>query len=374
MSVRPEVRRAVSLPAQLALFEVFDPKSTNMVALYDLAPRFVFDGRDGEAKKKLIEREFSFSGKRYRITLKPTSLRTDSGDVVDRYLGEREQIVEEVIRRLAGNQNRVTLHGENKVRFPFTVYEVREELRRVKHSYNRDEIREAITLLNEVRMKIELLDDRRQPLLSASAFPVMGMRKGEADDSETFVEFNPLVADAIRMLSFQQVSYELLMEIRDPVARWLMKRLHIQIGATGEQIHQMTATEIRRDSGMSEWKTTRNLLRRVGQAVELLQNKGILDDIELSEQKTGKRKDDILFTMIASAGFMAEARTCRQRVADNIMEFKRITNGRDPARDFVPLASGDVYRLRDRVRRKICQDPAVPTPAPCQAERLERLT
>jgi hypothetical protein len=136
----------------------------------------------------------------------------------------------------------------------------------------------------------------------------------------------------------------------------------------------MTATEIRRDSGMSEWKTTRNLLRRVGQAVELLQNKGILDDIELSEQKTGKRKDDILFTMIASAGFMAEARTCRQRVADNIMEFKRITNGRDPARDFVPLASGDVYRLRDRVRRKICQDPAVPTPAPCQAERLERLT
>jgi hypothetical protein len=198
------------------------------------------------------------------------------------------------------------------------------------------------------------------------------MRKGEEDDSETFVEFNPLVADAIRMLSFQQVSYELLMEIRDPVARWLMKRLHIQIGATGEQVHQMSATEIRRDSGMSEWKTTRNLLRRVGQAVELLANKGILDGIDLSEQKTGKRKDDILFTMSASAEFMAEARSCKQRADDNILEFKRATNGRDPARDFVPLPSGDAYRLRDRVRRRLRQSSTASAPA--QAERLQRLT
>ena len=352
MATRLEVTKVESIPAQLALFEVFDPKNTNMVALYDLAPRFVFDGRDGEAKKKLIERDFTFSGKRYRITLKPSPLQADNGEVVDRYLGEREQIVEEVIRRLASSRNRVTLHGENKIRFPFTVYEVREELRRVKHSYNREEIREAILLLNEVRMKIELLDDRKQPLLSAAAFPVMGMRRGENDDSETFVEFNPLVADAIRMLSFQQVSYELLMAIRDPVARWLMKRLHIHIGATGDQIYQMTATDIRRDSGMPEWKTTRNLLRRVAQAVELLKAKGILREIEACEQKTGKRKNDVLFTMVASDHFMAEARSCKQRVDDNLAEFKRVTNGRDPSREFVPLPGNEVFRLRARIRRK----------------------
>ena len=50
MATRLEVKKVDSIPAQLALFEVFDPKNTNMVALYDLAPRFVFDGRDGEAK------------------------------------------------------------------------------------------------------------------------------------------------------------------------------------------------------------------------------------------------------------------------------------------------------------------------------------
>ena len=356
MSARPDFPSAAGMPAQLVLFEVFDPKSTNMVAIYDLAPRFVFDTRDGEARK-LIERDFTFNGKRYKITLKPTRLQTAGGEVVDRYLGEREQIVEEVIRRLASNHNRVMLHGENRVRFPFTVYEVMEELRRVKHTYNRDEIREAITLLNEVRMKIESLDDRKQPLLSAAAFPVMAMRKGEEEDTDTFVEFNPLVADAIRMLSFQQVSYELLMQIRDPVARWLMKRLKIQIGATGEPVHQMTAREIRHNSGMSEWKTTRNLLRRVVRAVELLKQKGILRDIEASEQKTGKRKCDVLFTLVASEDFVAQATSSKKLAEDNLAEFRRLTNGRDPAREFVQLPGSDVYRLRDRLKRRALTGP-----------------
>jgi hypothetical protein len=357
MVVRPEAPSSAGTPAQLALFEVFDPKGTNMVAIYDLAPRFVFDTRDGEPRK-LIERDFSFNGKRYKITLKPTRLQVDSGEVVDRYLGEREQIVEEVIRRLASNHNRVMLHGENKVRFPFTIYEVMEELRRVKHTYNRDEIRESVMLLNEVRMKIESLDDRRQPLLSASAFPVMAMRKGEEDDTDTFVEFNPLVADAIRMLSFQQVSYELLMQIRDPVARWLMKRLHVQIGATGEPVHQMTAREIRHNSGMSEWKTTRNLLRRVVRAVELLKQKGILHDVESSEQKMGKRKCDVLFTLVGADDFVAQATSSKKFAEDNLAEFRRVTNGRDPGREFVPLPSGEVYRLRDRLKRRALTGPA----------------
>ena len=342
----------MSIPAQLVLFEVFDPRNTNMVALYDLAPRFVFDDRESRSNRGLIEREFTFNGKRYRITLKPTVLRDAHGNITFRYLGEREQIVEEVIRRLACSENRVTMHGDNKVRFMFTIYEIREELRRVKHYQNRDAIREAILLLNEVRLKIELLDDKKQPLLSAPAFPVMGMRKGEDEDSETFVEFNPLVADAIRMLSFQQVSYEMLMEIRDPVARWLMKRLHIQIGATGERVHHMLATDIRRDSGMAEWKTTRNLLRRVTQAVELLRAKGILTSMDARDLKTGKRKEDVVFTMIATDSFIAQARSCQERAEDNLVEFKRVTNGRDPAREFAPLPGAEVYQLRDKVRRK----------------------
>src|SRR5690349_4112094 len=144
---------------QLALWEVPDPDRSNMVALYDIAPRFCFDTRDGsEGTRKLIEREFTFGSKRYRITIKPTQMRSSDGFILDRFLGEREQIVEEVIRRIASNRSRLTLHDGIKVLFPFTVSEIREELSRVKHSYSFVEIREAITLLSEVRLVIQDLD------------------------------------------------------------------------------------------------------------------------------------------------------------------------------------------------------------------------
>lgn len=158
---------------QLTLWEAPDPDRTNMVALYDIAPRFSFDMReDGEGRYRLIERDFTFGGKRYRITLKPTQLRNADGEVVDKYLGEREQIVEEVIRRIAANRSRLTLHDGVKVRFPFKVSEMREELRRVKHTYSFAEVHEAITLLSEVRLIIQDLDARGSPILSAPAFPV----------------------------------------------------------------------------------------------------------------------------------------------------------------------------------------------------------
>ena len=86
---KPDPRRSpgAPFPLQLALWEVPEPDRTNMVALYDIAPRFCFDMRDGgEGSRKLIEREFTFGPKRYRITLKPTQVRISDGTIVDRYL------------------------------------------------------------------------------------------------------------------------------------------------------------------------------------------------------------------------------------------------------------------------------------------------
>ncbi len=346
---KPDPRRSpgAPFPLQLALWEVPEPDRTNMVALYDIAPRFCFDTRDGgEGSRKLIEREFTFGANHYRITLKPTQVRTSDGTIVDRYLGEREQIVEEVIRRIAGNRSRLRLHDGVKVRFPFTVSEIRDELSRVRHSYSFTEIREAITLLNEVRLVIQDLDAKGSPVLSSAAFPVMGLRR-KGDDFDSFVEFNPLVADAIRLLDFMQVDYETLMELRDPVARWLLKRLHNEIAVARQPVQQMTATGIRRDSGMPEWKTTRNLLRRVSQSVEVLRDLDVLDKVDAEEVMEGQRKVDIVFTVSASPDFMAKVHASRRIARANREDFSRITGGRTPGAGFAPAAPAEVFRLRD---------------------------
>lgn len=358
---RLEAKRGATQAVQLGMWEVFDANRTNMVALYDLAPRFVFYLRGEVERRKVIEREFSHRGKRYRITLKPTQLVSPDGTTRDCYLGEREQIVEEVIRRLAGNRSRLTLHGDTKVRFPFTLNEVRRELERVQHSYRLEEIREAITLLNEVRLKVEEVDGRRSPLLSAAAFPVMGMRKkDDGDDRETFVEFNPLVADAIRTLSFHQAPYDLLMATRDPVARWLIKHVWTECGEADDPLHQMTAMEIRRDSGMPEWKATRNQLSRITDAVQSLRAAGILEAIDAEEHKRGQRKEDITFTMTVSASFLAQARRAFSLSRDNRVELDRLSAGRTG--EFVAIDPKGFHRLRDGVRRRALGLPPVPDP------------
>lgn len=173
----------------------------------------------------------------------------------------------------------------------------------------------------------------------------MGMRR-KGEDGESFVEFNPLVADAIRLLSFQQVDYDTLMEIRDPVARWLLKRLHIEIAATKQPVQQISATDIRRDSGMPEWKQTRNLLRRMSQAVDVLVNIGVLDGLEVKEVMDGQRKVDIVFTMSASPDFMAKVQASNRMVKDNLEAFARVTGGKSPRDGFAGVAVPDLYRLR----------------------------
>lgn len=145
MSEAGEGRMAASGEiAQLNLWEVSSRVRSNMVALYDLAPRFSFGkSGDGKNRKDILERDFSFGGAGYRITLKPTRMKENDGRQVDKLLAEREQIVEEVIRRLACSRGRLSLYetvvargragsrNQFNVRFAFSLHEVRQELSRV---------------------------------------------------------------------------------------------------------------------------------------------------------------------------------------------------------------------------------------------------
>lgn len=302
---------------QTNLLDVAGGPKSNMVLLYDLSPRFAFIPDPSDAGKLILERDFTFAGGRYRITSKPTRIKQPDGTELYRYLGEREQIVEEVIRRLACNRNRLTLetsiiqgdamaHEKFSDCFAFSIYEVRKELERVKHGYSYQQVVEAIQVLNEVRITIHDLDAKGAPLLSASAFPVLGMRRTGDVDAEMFVEFNPLVAQAIRSLSFQQFDYETLMRLRNPTARWLYKRLHVSIAATRQNVQRLSANDIRRDSGMAEWKKTRGNYARIAEAMNSLVKHGVLDGVKAVPVMQGRKKVDVTFTVCATPEFNAQ--------------------------------------------------------------------
>src|SRR5689334_24191724 len=82
----------------------------------------------------------------------------DGRDFIEvfRYPSEREQLVEQVIRRLAMERSRLALVGDghDRVLLQFSLHEVRRELRAVNHGLDGNEVREALTILARSRIII----------------------------------------------------------------------------------------------------------------------------------------------------------------------------------------------------------------------------
>ena len=407
-------KMAPTSAAQLILFELEDRSQSHLIALYDLAPRFVFVSRDNEGKDKgakdkgevvtkdsftkSVRREFSFRGRNYRLTVQParidrvSPLRKDdrapgaAPDLVEVEIfpSEREQVVEQVVRRLAMDRSRLSLTGENrdKVQMRFSLYEIQRELRAVSHTLSIQDIRESLTILARSRIIISTgpapepgKKSRGQNILESTAFPVLAIRSRpdlsdeEGGVEETYLEFNPLVSAAIRDLEFKPVSYAWLMKLKSPVSRWLYNRLSIEYDTVEDEAKPVaiSADEIIKNSGMNEWSRRRDTLRVVTVAVDALVEEGILDQADKDYTKVGKRIDAIDYLLTPSAKFLDQVRRSRRVQRTNIDLLKAIVGNAGRPDGFVPLKAGETADLRGkRSRRLTAEAPRESSPAPPQ--------
>jgi hypothetical protein len=358
-----EHRKPARNALQLTLFEIDeDGKSTNTIDLYDIAPRFVFYTSSREAGRYLdaVTREFEHAGKKYVLTLKPARVIRPDGSQVDEFPGEREQIVEEVLRRLAVERGRLELVDNDTVLLRFSLNEIRAELERVHHSHRLDEIKEALMILHGSIVEIVRIDQKTTKVLSSSAFPVLALRSRDDEDGETCLQFNPLVARALRQLEFRQVSYECLMRIGNPLSRWLYKRLCQNVAHGGEAgIQSIAATEIARDSGMSTWSRWRDALRHISEAVDTLVCDGVLSRADRDIVQEGRRKADIIYHMHASPEFLAQLHRAERFADDNRRELARATGGAAPERFVLIDASAATGIRKRRSRQMLLEQQAV---------------
>ena len=343
----------------MSLFENFgqDPNVTNTIDLWDIAPRFVFytdaDAREAGKYLRTIERDFMHAGKHYSLVLKPARIKRD-GKEIEEYPGEREQLVEEVIRKLAVERGRLGLDKQENVIMRFSLTEVRRELERTKHGFKFDQIKEAIRILRQA--EVEILKEEGEggqqatSVLVSSAFPQIGFREKGREDADTFVQFNWLVATALKHLEFRQMNYELIMRLKKPMARWLFKRLYHNViyptdAFANPALHVIHATEIHRDCGMSQWSRWRDALRHIDKAVEVLKAEGVLDSVETEAIHKGRTKEDVIYTMRASPGFLAQAGRAERLHHENLADFRNLTGFEEP-KEFIPINPVQVAELR----------------------------
>ena len=354
--------RSFESPVQFDFFGLDDPRLTHTIALWDVAPRWVFRHgeslRDGEYLKT-IKRNFAHAGKVYGIALKPARIERD-GKEIEQYPGEREQLVEEVIRRIAVMRNRLTHSGQDEVGVTFSLYEVRKELERTGHAFSFYEILEALHVLHHSTVRIVRVDDNgtgeaKERVVSASAFPQLRLAEAGSENSATTIQFNWLVSKALAHLEFRQVDYEVIMRMKGPIERWVYKRINhdVLFHRGSVNVYVIRASEIIDGCGMAQWKRVRDSLRRVTEAVMAMKAQGVIAEVEARDIFEGRRKIDTEYTITASQAFSAQLIEALRTASTKVEDYLTVVG--DAPTEFVPTDAEKRNMLRKLRSRQVSE-------------------
>ncbi len=234
-------------PEQMDFFFLTNPEDKNYshaIEFYDSLPKYFWGSKNlnmvGGKYLPVLERPFTFRGQRYTLLLTPARLveMADGKMVSERevYPGLREELVEDALRKMAVNGQGCFLADDDAIddsdiadaSVVFSLYALQKELASRGHTFNKDEIKEAIMVCSSAKIVIHSGDG--SVVVSSSIFPsvVLATREdlmSQAGDSRCYVRFNPLVTRSIRTKTFRQYNYLLSMQLKSVLARWLYKRL-----------------------------------------------------------------------------------------------------------------------------------------------------
>ena len=333
---------------QLSLFEATKQGQVNAIALYDLSPRFAQRGDRGVGPILVsLKREFPYDGVMYRIVVTPGRITDAAGNEKDVLPGEREQLVEDVIRKFATKG--LFIGSQNEVIATFSVYRIQQELAKHKHTFSKAEIKEALEILHKSTIEISPVtaagSKKLKPLLSASAFPVLAFKDENDYESKAYVQFNPLVAEGIKRLAFDQIDYDWMMLVKGQLPRWIFKNLSLTL-SSGEALRdtlELRASDIASGFGANR-KRWREVLSEVTKAVQKLQELEVIDSYLSRPVMTGKRKDDVVFAVKFSRKFLSDRTNARTRNGFMRSQAMKLTGSAQPGK-FHQISSEEATAL-----------------------------
>lgn len=265
-----------SAPYQLSLFDLLDNEKdfSHTIELYDFMPKYVWGKveRVGGVFLPRLEREFECRGKKYKLTLFPSSIEDENGSEKYHYPAKREEIVEDALRKLMADGGGVFLDGEAGV--SFTLYRLQKELKENGHSYSRQQIKDALEIL--AKTSIELKSESGIVEFIFHPIEALGFN-GENEETQTFVRFSPLVTKSIKERTFRLFNYKTVMSYKTVIARQLHKRMaHHYTQASLTDHYTIMLTTIIRDFGLTRRKQLKDNMREVEESLAELKEKNVV--------------------------------------------------------------------------------------------------
>lgn len=166
---KPFERYKQDHPQQLTFFEILEAenkKYSNTVEIYDFLPKEYLGKATRVAGTYLprLEREFYCNGVRYEMKLDPARIEDKDGVVREFYPSQREEVVEDCLRKLMVEGNGVFLDGQASIRF--TLYQLQKELSDNGHTYSYTQIKESLEILTKTNIEIASDEDNMRLIFS----------------------------------------------------------------------------------------------------------------------------------------------------------------------------------------------------------------
>jgi hypothetical protein len=315
-----------SRPMQLTLFELLLPQErglSNTIELYDFIPKYHWGKveRIGGEFLRALEREFECRGQKYKVKIRPASIEDKDGMERYYYPSKREELVEDALRKFIAEGQGVFLDDAAGV--TFSLYQLQEELRRNGHSYNKQEIKDALLIC--ARTNITVTSEDGSAVLVSNLFETVGLQtreswKGNGQKTRAFVRFNALVSKSIQSRTFRQINYEKVMSYKTVIARQLHKRMsHHYIQASISNPYHILLSTIIRDLGLTLYDRLRDNLRDVQIALDEMKLKDVLLSYKIEKVLENSKRNKLLdakFILIPNPAFAGEVTRTNKRIAE----------------------------------------------------------
>ncbi|ENA27126.1 hypothetical protein HMPREF1487_09339 [Pseudomonas sp. HPB0071] len=299
---------------QLDLFELIEgptakDRYSNTIELYDALPKYSWSGNREfhDLKNARITRQCTLRGVTYNLVIKPAIIEKNGVSSLI-YPGQREEFIEEALRKfVVSGQGHVQ---QNDVGVTFTLYQLREELKSLGHTYSLDEIKEAINVCRGASIECSTEDNRT--IVSSNLFSYVMLRtisdyRSDGGETKCYVAFNPLVSRSIRELTFRRYKYSHVMMIKSPLARFFYKRMShywTQASATSPYTPSLVSFLSQSPRGLSE--NMGSNIRAMKNAFEVLITEGVIDHYDDEPIRKGRAIIDVRYKVWPTEEFVKQ--------------------------------------------------------------------
>jgi hypothetical protein len=331
---------------QLSLFQSFLANSdeerdhlSNTIELWDSVPKYTVSQqamnkmRTPDGFLPRLEKQFVYRDRQYQVRISAAIVETEEGTDKAFYPSANEELIEDALRKIAAEQYKGFFDKPTfKSGVLFSVYMLRQELKKRGHSRSYQEIVRSLYIL--AGSSIELSLPNGKGFAKASYLPMLAAvsreKLSEDPQAKWVAHFHPLVTESIDKLSYRQYNYHLMMSHTSQLARWLHKRLsHNYVNASTMTPYQIMLSSIRRDSGMLEYKRTNDMVRKLEDVLHELIEHQVMIFFEKEERRGERNKIlDIKYSFVPHPDFVKDVKASNRRQRDGRETLEEVGIGR----------------------------------------------